>query len=347
MSSLTPKKPSSPQRDSEANPPVKKKSILPVLLLIFFVLVFLVSGGFLLMENVISPYFADKSMDEIQTVLEEQGGEPVESDTQESSEEITKETGETVVVPINDTVKAVRSLRETYPDMVGWIKIPGTDVHFPVMQSSQEDPEYYLYRNYKGEDIRYGSIFLDTECSVEGDNQVLHGHSMLDGRMFYCLIDFSDPEVCRNSPVIQYDTYEEAGKWKIVSVFKTNTYYSQGEPFFYIRGDFANTEEKMQFIYECMQRSTVDTGVDITDTDRFLMLSTCSYEFDGFRTVVVARKVRPGEDDSVDTSAIKAAENPLYPDIWYQEYGGEKPQWPENFRDAVSAGLTPWYHPEN
>ena len=53
--------------------------------------------------------------------------------------------------------------------------------------------EYYLYRNYKKEDTKYGSIFLDASSPVGADNQLLHGHSMQDGRMFWSLISFGDP----------------------------------------------------------------------------------------------------------------------------------------------------------
>lgn len=41
--------------------------------------------------------------------------------------------------------------------------------------------------------------------------------------------------------------------------------------------------------------------------------------------VVVARKVRKGESASVDTSAAVMNPNPLYPDVWYQLFGGSKP----------------------
>lgn len=66
-----------------------------------------------------------------------------------------------------------------------------------------------------------------------------------------------------------------------------------------------------------MKRSMVNTGVDLNENDKTVMLSTCSYEYEGFRTVIVARKVRDGEDATVDTSKITENENALYPDIWY------------------------------
>ena len=48
-------------------------------------------------------------------------------------------------------------------------------------------------------------------------------------------------------------------------------------------------------------RSLFDTGVDVSADDQIVLLSTCSYEMDGFRTVIAARKVREGEDTTVDT----------------------------------------------
>lgn len=55
------------------------------------------------------------------------------------------------------------------------------------------------------------------------------------------------PRTVKSCPVFRYDTEKEAAEWKIVSVFKTNTYDNQGELFNYLRGDFDSAEDKMQF----------------------------------------------------------------------------------------------------
>ena len=58
--------------------------------------------------------------------------------------------------------------------------------------------------------------------------------------------------------------------------------------------------------------------------------------------VIVARKVRDGEDATVDTSKITENENALYPDIWYPS--GKAPDyWPDYFEDAVQNGMVDWY----
>ena len=72
-------------------------------------------------------------------------------------------------------------------------------------------------------------------------------------------------------------------------------------------------------------RSIINTGVDVLPSDELLTLSTCTYEFKDARYVVVARKVRKGESADVDTSQASMNPNPLYPDVWYQLFGGTKP----------------------
>jgi sortase B len=80
----------------------------------------------------------------------------------------------------------------------------------------------------------------------------------------------------------------------------------------------------------------------VNEDDQILTLSTCSYEFTGFRTVVVARKVRPGEDESVDVQLATVNPSPLYPDVYYQANGGTRPD-SLTFKTAYAKGLINWY----
>lgn len=330
----------------DATPVAKKRSVVVTILIVVFSAVFLVSAGVLVFELIVNPYVADRNTEEIQSVFSEAMASE-ESAVSTEPDAQSPETDKADAKAQDDTrrVKAVQALQAVNADIGGWLRIENTNINYPVLVPPEDDPEYYLYRNYKKEDSKYGSIFLGAGTSLK--SPLLHGHSMQDGRMFWSLISFGNPEMVKKSPVIQFDTYEEAGDWKIVSVFKTNTHSGQGKLFAYTKvpadeDTTSGKREKMQFYYEIMKRSMVDTGVDLHEDDRILLLSTCSYEYEGFRTVVVARKVREGEDAAVDTSKIKENENALFPDVWYAS--GKAPSyWPEKFEDALAAGLIDWY----
>jgi len=62
--------------------------------------------------------------------------------------------------PEPESLVDLSALQEKYPDIKGWISIPGTCVDYPVLQSSADDPEHYLRRTYKGEHRTAGSIFF-------------------------------------------------------------------------------------------------------------------------------------------------------------------------------------------
>jgi len=92
------------------------------------------------------------------------------------------------------------ALQAEYPDIQGWISIPGTCVDYPVLQSSADDPEYYLRRTYKGEHRTAGSIFFQWDCSPESKNLVVYGHNMSDGTMFAVLQKMADEAFRKEHP---------------------------------------------------------------------------------------------------------------------------------------------------
>ena len=49
-------------------------------------------------------------------------------------------------------------------------------------------------------------------------------------------------------------------------------------------------------------RKLYTTGVSVMPDDKLLTLSTCTYEFDNARLVVIARLIREGESEESDFS---------------------------------------------
>lgn len=212
------------------------------------------------------------------------------------------------------------------PDIKAWINISNTRIDYPVLQPPSDDRNYYLTHNYKKEYSQYGSIFIDSICSAGTDskNIILHGHHMKNGEMFANILKYSDVDFCKENPIINFDTLNETRKYKVISIFKTNTLPEQGESFNYQVSSFGKGKF-MEFVNDVKKRSLIYFPVDVDENDQLITLSTCSYEFKDFRTVVVARKVRMEEGSYVDTNSIKEASNPLWPDCWYEKHGGRAP----------------------
>ena len=306
------------------------------IILILAICTFIVSSYMLINILFIEPAVNDRTTASIRDLL-------VSTVEGESSETKKKTDGS------EGTLSDFSKLLSSNSDTVGWITMPNTVIDYVVVQSPKdaqavangEDP-YYLYRDFYGNDTKYGSIFLDYRSTLDSKNMLLHGHHMQDGRMFANLMYFQDLEFYKKTPVFTYNTLYEKSQWKIIAIFKTNTLKWQGEIFNYLRGSFSSDYDFLNYIYELRMRSFIDCPVDVNEHDTIVTLSTCCYDFDDFRFVVVARKVRDGESDSVDVSQAKYSDTPLYPDVWYNYRGGVKPIV-TSFQDALNRGEIKWY----
>ena len=242
------------------------------------------------------------------------------------------------------------ALKEINDEIVAWVRIDDTRIDYPVLEHEGDDSssQYYLYKNYKKEYDTYGSVFVDYRCtdSTRSKNVIIHGHNIQTGVFFHDLMEYGgldgDLDFYKEHPIITFNTPDGDAKWKIISVMKTSTLYEHGEFFNYMQGEFTSDAEFMNFVYNCRIRSLFDIPVMVNENDQLLTLSTCSYEFTGFRTVVVARKVREGEDEKVDVQLASYNDDPVFPDVYYMRYGGTRPD-PLTFKTAYEKGYVNWY----
>ena len=101
------------------------------------------------------------------------------------------------------------TLQARYPDVEGWLTIPGTVVDYPVLQSSAEDPEKYLRRNYDMKWRMAGSLFFQYDCTADSRNLVVFGHNMNDGTMFAVLKKMTDPQFRQAHPIAVLHTADQ------------------------------------------------------------------------------------------------------------------------------------------
>ena len=172
-----------------------------------------------------------------------------------------------------------KALQTRYPDVKGWLTIPGTVVDYPVMQSSAQDPEKYLRRNYDMKWRMAGSLFFQYDCMPDSRNLVVFGHNMNDGTMFAVLKKMADPKFRQEHPTAVLQTADGTHEYRILTALTTDTTQL---PF--NRTQFAGDEDFLSFASSML----AGTGYTAQASDRLLTLVTCAYTWDGARTVVVA-----------------------------------------------------------
>lgn len=206
-------------------------------------------------------------------------------ETTDATEQTTAPTEEGGMLP------GYKDIYEMNNDVVGWLKMEGTELDYPVMQTPN-DPDYYLYKDFDGKNSARGSIFAwgPADVNTPSDNITLFGHNMADGSMFACLNAYTNKAAWDNNSLIFFDTLTEYHTYKIFAVFKTSA--NIGEGFSYHKFvDAANKEEFDEFVSTCKKLSFYDTGITPVYGDKLICLSTCEYSLDNGRLVACAVRI--------------------------------------------------------
>ncbi len=182
-------------------------------------------------------------------------------------------------------------------DMAAWLRIPGTDIDYPVMWTPR-DEEYYLYRGFDGSSNRNGCLILDTDSCLEPltTNLIIHGHNQESGAMFGHLPEYEDYSFYEEHKSITLYTKEQQRNYEVIAVFRSQVYKKTDQVFKYYKFFQADTLEEFDYFYNnIMDMSLYDTGVTAEFGDHFLTLSTCVYHVERGRLVVVAKETQPGD----------------------------------------------------
>lgn len=177
-------------------------------------------------------------------------------------------------------------------DVVGWLTVPGMNIDYPVMQN--EDDEYYLHRNFYGEDDKYGTLYVKNIADVDtpGTNFIIYGHNMKDGSMFGNLDLYREKDFYEEHSLIRFDTLYEERTYEIVAVFLSQVYDVNADVFKYYKFYQAENEEEFNDFYQNIKKlSLYKTDVTAEYGDTFLTLSTCAYHVQDGRLVVVAKRI--------------------------------------------------------
>lgn len=108
------------------------------------------------------------------------------------------------------------------PDVCAWIRVPGTEIDYPVLQSETESDDYYLSHDIEKESNLYGAIYIEKENSKDftDPNTVIYGHNMRDGTMFGSLKKFTEKDFFEKHDSFTVYLPGETREYKIVAAYR-------------------------------------------------------------------------------------------------------------------------------
>ncbi|MFD2170523.1 class B sortase [Tumebacillus lipolyticus] len=184
-----------------------------------------------------------------------------------------------------------RELYERNPDIVGWLKMGGTRISYPIMQNSQ-DAQFYLNHDFDKQENTSGLPFLDADSRINSsDILLIHGHHMNSGSMFTDLLKYKKESFYQEHAKFQFSTLYEKEEYEIVAVILSKVYRKSDDVFKYYQiGTVSTPAEFDSYVQNIKKLALYDTGVTARYGDKLLVLSTCEYSTDDGRLAVVARK---------------------------------------------------------
>ena len=251
------------------------------LIQILFLCVFIVCG-FIVVKYYMDKGKTERDMEELRERLVVPQSESVDTDDEPEPAEVWEADG---------ILTRYHGLYDENSDLAGWIRIDGTVIDYPVMYNSSSNA-FYLHRNFNKENSDAGIPFLDYQCDRAGnsDNMIVYAHNMRNGTMFHDLLKYADEDFFKEHRYVRFDTMYNLCVFEIFAVFRTEA-DKVGEFRYYDFIDSAHSGEYEKYIGSCKSHSLYDTGVTPSYPEKLLTLSTCSYNANNERFVVVARLI--------------------------------------------------------
>ena len=221
--------------------------------------------------------------EELRQIVEQDGegksdsSQPPEAETKSSSPAEENRSGFVDIVRIND-------------DFRGWLKIKDMVIDYPVVKSSDDDPEFYLHRDYDKNYSFSGTPFIGAGADENSDAFVVYAHNMNNGTMFGTLDNYADKGWAEQHPYIEFDIPGENRVYRVFAAFQT-TIGSEDEFAYYDKVGKLTDEDYKAFVKEIKDASVMETGDSPAEKTQIIMLSTCSYHADNGRFVVAAYRV--------------------------------------------------------
>ena len=243
---------------------MNKKLILNILL-IFFIILLIYS-----LINIITWFIdankTDEQIQKLQDIAQVEETDEIQVSEKLKNEENSRENISTKMMKVDFT-----ELKKINPDVVGWIKVNGTNIDYPFVQASNN--EFYLDHSFDKTYNKAGWVFLDYKNSKEelDKNTILYAHNRKDGTMFETLKNVITDEWLQDQTnhLIKLSMENKNTIWKVFSAYTIPTTDD------YLKINFNSDEEFEYFVKKIKDRSVYDFNTKVTVDDKILTLSSC------------------------------------------------------------------------
>lgn len=215
-----------------------------------------------------------KTNEEINTIQENTNIEEVQdnkgTEIIKQAEKIPKENPYWDYIKMNMIDINFDNLKKINSDVVGWIKVNGTNINYPFVQS--KDNKYYLTHSFNKSYNNAGWVFLDyRNNNINNRNTIIYAHGRTDKTMFGTLRKVLNNGWINNTNnyVIKISTEKENSLWQIFSIYHIPTTND------YLQTEFKDEREYQSFLNILKNRSNHNFNTSITSNDTILTLSTC------------------------------------------------------------------------
>lgn len=203
-----------------------------------------------------------------------------------SGTEALETTGERITQEVLPVRVDFQTLQRDSREAVAWLYCAGTPINYPVAQSG--DNSYYLNHLLNGTVNSNGTLFLDYRCNSDfsGAKNIIFGHHMRNGSMFGTLTKYKEQSYFNKHPVMWLTTPVQNYRIDLLAGVVTDndsdiyTLYEQ--------------EDLAAFLTDVRQQSTFTSSFSMDDVSKILLLSTCSYEYNNARYVLIGSMVEAG-----------------------------------------------------
>ncbi len=182
-----------------------------------------------------------------------------------------------------------KALKKVNPDVQGWLYQKGTVINYPVVQGTDNDT--YLHTRFDKQWSGGGTLFVDCrmEKDFKGFNSIIYGHHMKDGSMFRSIRGYTKEDGYYD----KHKTLELAtphGNYHLV-VFSAFITKATDEDTYKMTYDEAEKQAYINRAWEQSELPITRDSVDVTKNDRLVTLSTCAYDYEEARYIVMCKMV--------------------------------------------------------